>query len=230
MERSQKRERSGGYSLTEVAITLAIISVAVALAVPSLTRSRENGSLRDAATALDGGLTGARGEAMRTGDVHLFFLMQDAEGNALVDQNGEVVPALILNDGAPGSPNQNCRIDDGEEIKTISRSEATQMLSELMGAPAGTQAPEGGGGVAGQGVALSAGSSFVDPEGNPATWVMFRPEGMPIAFDDDCNLGGPGSGAGAFYVKNERRAYAVMLSPMGTTKVQIFNETTGGWE
>jgi Tfp pilus assembly protein FimT len=226
MERSQERPRAGGYSLSEIAITLAIISVAVALAVPSLNRTRENNMLRDTATALDGGLSGARGEAMRTGDVHLFFLMQDADGNALVDQNGEVVPALILNDGAPGSPNQNCHIDDGEEIKTISRSEATEMLSEVMGAPGGGQAPGDEGG----GVAMSAGSSFVDPQGNPATWVMFRPEGMPIAFDNDCNLGGPGSGAGAFYMKNENRAYAVMLSPMGTTKVKIFNETTGGWE
>jgi len=226
MTRSQSRARAGGYSLTEVGITLAIISIAVALAVPSLNRANENNTLRDTATAVDGGLTSARGEAIRTGDVHLFFLMQDADGNALVDQNGDVVPALILNDGAPGSANQNCHIDDGEEIKTLSRNEAAAMLAEAMGAPSGAQAP----GDLGDGTTMSAGSSFVDPQGNPATWVMFRPEGMPIAFDKDCNLGGAGSGAGAFYMKNESRAYAVMLSPMGTTKVQVYNNATGSWE
>ena len=227
MDRSQTRARragQAGYSLTEVAITLAIISVAVALAVPSLNRATQNSELRDTAVALDGGLTGARGEAIRTGDVHLFFVGVDAEGNALVDQNGDVVPVLILNDGAPGSPNQNCRIDPGEAVKAIGRMEAV----EMMGDP-----PEGSGqapGDLGEGTEIEAGSSFVDPQGNPATWVMFRPEGMPVSFDANCNLGAAGSGAGAFYMKNENRAFAVMLSPMGTTKVKIFNFATGDWD
>lgn len=230
MDRSQTRaqcscaSRSSGYSLTEVAITLAIISVAIGLAVPSLQRATQNNELRDTATALDGGLIGARGEAIRTGDVHLFFVMVDAEGNALVDQNGDVVPALILNDGAPGSPNQNCRIDEGEAFKAISRDKAAEMLGDP---PAGSgRAP----GDLGEGTSMAAGSSFVDPQGNPASWVMFRPEGMPVAFDANCNLGAAGSGAGAFYLKNENRAFAVMLSPMGTTKVKLFNHDTGDWE
>jgi prepilin-type N-terminal cleavage/methylation domain-containing protein len=213
----------GGYSLTEVMITLALISVAVAMAVPSLNRSTRNNELRDTALALDGGLTGARGEAIRTGDVHLFFLFQDAEGNPLLDANGNPVPALIVNDGAPGSPNQNCHIDDGETTIAVHALKKADMIS----------APPAGSGQSsldlGQGD-ISTGTTFVDPAGNSVTWVMFRPEGMPIAFNQDCTLGLPGSGAGSIYMKNEERAFMVALSPMGTTKVAAFNQATGAWE
>ena len=219
---NEPTRRSSGYSLTEVAITMAILAAAVAMAAPSLNRANQNAKLRDGALAIEAGFSGTRGEAIRTGDVHLLFVFMDAEGNALVDESGEVVPALMLNDGAPGSPNQNCRIDPGEAVKAVSRQDIAAMVS---GPPGGAQA----GGDMGIGD-MTAGSSFVDPQGDPATWVMFRPEGMPVAFDANCDMGDPGSGAGAFYMKNENRAFAVMLSPMGTTKVKIFNHTTGGWE
>lgn len=222
MNRNHEVTRRGGFSLVEIAITLAIVAVAIAIAVPSMNRASQNGNLRDGALALDGGLTGTRGEAIRTGDVHLFFVFQDAEGNALVDQNGDSVPALMLNDGPPGSPGQNCRIDAGETVKALNKAD----LAGMIGGPPGGNTPGGDLGMGG----TAGGSSFVDPAGNPATWVMFRPEGMPVAFDSNCNLGAAGSGAGAFYMKNADRAYVVMLSPMGTTRIEAFNHTTGGWE
>jgi type II secretory pathway pseudopilin PulG len=205
--------------MAEVGITMAILAIAVVIAVPSLNRASANSELKDSALALDGGLSGTRGEAIRTGDVHLFFLFQDAEGNQLVDQNGDQVPALMLNDGPPGSANQNCKIDAGETVKPLSK-EQMGMLAKVMG---GTVV---GGEFVGEtsGGTVAAYSTFQDPEGNPATWVMFRPEGMPISFDKDCDLGDPGSGAGGLYVKNENRAYAVELSPMGTTRIINLNE------
>jgi len=225
MSRSRSMRRAG-YTLTEVAVTLAIIAVAIGIAVPSLNRASQNGELRETAMALDGGLVGARGEAIRTGDVHLFFLLRDAEGNPLRDANGDPVPVLVLNDGAPGSPNQNCRIDDGERTMALGKEELKQ-IGMLGGLPQGT-------GTAsfdlGMGDASQSGSTFVDPAGNSVTWVMFRPEGVPISFDANCNLGAPGSGAGTFYMKNEDRIFAVSLSPMGTTKVMSFNQVTGDWE
>ncbi len=213
---SKVKRRVGGYSVAEVAITLAIIAVAAVIAVPSLNRATQNRELKDSANALNSGLTGARGEAMRTGDVHLFFVFEDAEGNRLVDQNGDQVPALVLNDGAPGSAGQNCRIDAGEEVQPLS-SEQVKQLAELMG-----QGMQGGtiGGETSNGY-VKAASSFEDPAGNLVTWVMFRPEGMPVAFDANCNLGEPGSGAGGLYIKNEQQAFAIEMSPMGTTKVTV---------
>jgi type II secretory pathway pseudopilin PulG len=221
MKTIDSKERSHGYSLAELAITLGIVAVAAVLAVPSLNRARQNGELRDSAQALNTGLTGARGEAMRTGDVHLFFVFQDAEGNPLVDRNGDRVAALVLNDGAPGSAGQNCRIDAGEEITPLSPDQIKQ-LTELVGHD--FQGSTIGGATSNGYVKMA--SSFEDPQGNVATWVMFRPEGMPVSFDSDCNLGQPGSGEGGLYIKNEQRAFAIEMIPMGTTKVSLMGEST----
>ena len=212
--------------MAEVGITLAIIGVALVIAIPSLNRATENGELRDTAMALDGGLVSARGEAIRTGDVHLFFMFQDAEGNPLLDANGDPVPVLVHNDGPPGSPEQNCRIDAGESAMALGKEELKK-IDMMGGLPGGTAEALYD---LGMGDPSQSGSSFVDPAGNSVTWVMFRPEGVPIAFDANCNLGEPGSGAGTFYMKNEDRIFAVSLSPMGTTKVMTFNQATGDWE
>lgn len=222
--------RTAGYTLTEIMITLAIVAVAIAIAIPSLNRATENSDLRETALSLDGAFQTARGEAMRTGDVQLFFVFQDAEGNPLFDPNGDQVPVLIVNDGAPGSANQNCKVDGGERTIAVSK-EAMKKATDI-GAPAGGQGGLIGGllGDLGMGDATQGGFSFADPAGNNVTYVMFRPEGMPIAFDANCNLGGPGSGAGTVYMNNGDRSYAVALSPMGTTKVLSFNNATGAWE
>ncbi len=225
MSMDTKKQRAG-YTLTEVGITIAILGVALVIAVPSLNRANENGELRDTAMAMDGGLITARGEAIRTGDVHLFFVFEDAEGNPLYDANGDQVPVLIVNDGAPGSAEQNCKIDAGERTIALGKEEMKKiaMMGDL---PTGMEDPESN---YGEGDPSEKGSTFVDPAGNGVTYVMFRPEGMPIAFDANCNLGDAGSGAGTFFMKNEDRIFAVSLSPMGTTKVMSFNTVTGEWE
>ncbi len=219
-------KRRSGYTITEIAITLAIVAVAALIAMPTLNRASENNELRDTALAIDGALATARGEAIRTGDVHLFFLFEDARGNVLTDAQGNQIPIAIVNDGAPGSPRQNCMIDPGEAILTVDGEKLAGIGG--VGAP-----PEGAGTPAsdnGQGSPAAQGSSFVDSDGDESTWVMFRPDGTPIAFDEDCELGALGSGAGTFYLKNEERAYAISVSAMGTTTVARFNEATGDWD
>ena len=80
MRTAHTLKRTRGYSMAEVGITMAILAVAVVIAVPSLNRASANSELKDSALALDGGLSGTRGEAIRTGDVHLFFLFQEVLG------------------------------------------------------------------------------------------------------------------------------------------------------
>ena len=77
--------------------------------------------------------------------------------------------------------------------------------------------------------AIVASSSFTTPALAPATWVLFRPEGMPLAFDAVCNVGATGSGAGGFYMNAGGRNYAALLMPLGTTRVSGWNEASAQW-
>ena len=49
--------------------------------------------------------------------------------------------------------------------------------------------------------------------------MLFRPEGTPLAFDTSCVTDTIGSGAGGVYLTNAERDVAVVLSPLGATRV-----------
>jgi len=224
--------KKAGYTLVELGIALSIVSIALLLAFPRWNRASENGQLRDTAIALDGALETARSEAIRTGDVQLFFLFEDAAGNPLTDARGRRVPIAIVNDGAPGSAGQNCQIDAGEQMITVEASEM-KMIANL-GAPpavaAAAAAVKGASVNQGKGSVSESGSSFSDPSGNESTWLMFRPDGSPVAFDAGCNFGSLGSGAGTFYLNNEDRSYAVTVSAMGMVKVLQYDAANDLWK
>ena len=78
-------------------------------------------------------------------------------------------------------------------------------------------------------LSLGTGSTFADPPGNPASWVMFRPDGVPVAFTTACNIGGTGSGGGGVYVTNGSRDYGVVLSPLGGVKLMRFDRGGSTW-
>jgi hypothetical protein len=158
----------------------------------------------------------ARSEAIRTGHNFIVFFQKDSQGVPLKDSSNTPVPVLILDDGRPGDANQNCQIDVGEPIQTV---------AELAGVSPGvatgtTRAPDDlniG--------AIATGSSFRDPSGNPASWVMFRPEGVPVSFGTGCDTGTVGSGAGAFYMTNSDRTTAIVLMPMGATRIHSWKDS-----
>ena len=128
---------------------------------------------------------------------------------------------LVLDDGLPGSANQNCKIDAGETFETYTFA-APEVVYGVYAA--GTKVPSD----AGAG-AMTSGSSFVDDGGGNARWVMFRPDGMPLAFDSSCNLGAVGSGGGAVYLNNGNRDVAAVLTPLGATRVHAFNRASNAW-
>ena len=164
--------------------------------------------------SLTGALNLTRSEAIRTGNIHILFFGQDAQGDPLLDGNGVTVPVLILDDGRPGSLNQNCQIDGGEAIQTV-RPETGVSLG--VGGGAGAAPGDLGTGD------VTTGSSFIGPDTLAASWVLFRPEGTPRSFDIGCNTGPIGSGTGAFYMTNGTRNVAVVLSPMGGLRVHGWN-------
>jgi type II secretory pathway pseudopilin PulG len=214
----RRRSRAGaGYSLVELAVLLGVIAIVAALAAPSLSQGRSNQRLRDVALSLAGALHHARSEAIRTGNVHAVFYQTDAQGVPLTDDDGDPVLALVLDDGRPGAAGQNCAIDAGETITALAAESG--IAAGPSGSPGAAPTDLGSGDI-------DTGSSFTEPGGSDASWVLFRPDGAPVAFDSSCNLGPLGSGAGAFYLGNGSRTAAVVLMPTGATRVHTH---AGAW-
>ncbi len=219
---------TGGFSLIEVAIALAIVGVVTALTLPNVSRYLENGRGRAAAKSVADAFNFARAQAIRTGNNHVVFFAVggagDTAGNALTAQDGRAVPILVLNDGRPGAADQNCEIDAGEEIIVFDAQEGVGWGHNS--APATDEAPDDDAVTA----IPAAGSSFFAPNGTTqVTWVQFRPDGVPVAIDSSCNAGRTGSGGGTIYLWTENRDFAVTLAPLGGVRVHVWDPGMGAW-
>jgi Tfp pilus assembly protein FimT len=217
--------RRGGYSIAEVMIVGAIVAVLMSMAVPGTQQFLTDQTATDMTRAVSSAFNIARVEALRTGSNQVVFFgvggAGDTAGNALVDTNGQSAAVLILDDGPTGAATQNCRIDAGERVRTIT---ADASLSWGYTHAGTTKAP-------GDGTtrASASGSSFATPAGAGATWVLFRPDGAPVAVDSGCNRGTLGTGNGAIYFTNGSRDQAVVLNALGGTTVHTWNKATNAW-
>jgi len=215
--------RRRGFTLLELVVVLAIFGALLAAAVPGLERWFEDQRLKSAARGVGDSLSLARTEALRTGSVHIVFFQTDALGNLLTDADGDPVPMLVLNDGAPGSAGQDCQIGAGEPTRTFP---AEPDVSWGVSAATAAAPEDAGAG------AIGDGSSFLEPDGDDASWVLFRPDGTPRAFGIDsgtCTVGDLGSGGGGLYLTNGRRDYAVVLAPLGGVSVNAWDVTRNAW-
>ncbi len=150
----------------------------------------------------------------------MVFFGTDAQGNALVDGGGSPLDVRTLEDGRLGDPDQNCVSDPSEQ-----RLDQDLEVGTSFGVTFATAAAPFDAGT----WPLASGSSFTDPGGLAARWLQFRPEGTPFAVSSTCNAGTVGSGGGAVYVTNGTRDYAVVLTPLGGTRVFAWNRATGQW-
>lgn len=217
---SRAGRRHAGISLVEVMLVVVMIGILAALAVPATDHWFESQRLRSSAREVAAALAHARGEAIRTGNIHIVFFQEDAETNTLTDPNGATVPILVVDDGRAGTVDQNCKVDAGEAVQGYGLE--TGVSFGVTNAASKAPNDSGGG-------SKSTGSTFLDAGGNAATWVLFRPEGTPLAFSSDCSTGTVGSGAGGVYLTNGARDSAVVLTPLGGTRAHTADPSGAGW-
>jgi prepilin-type N-terminal cleavage/methylation domain-containing protein len=219
-------KRRAGFSLIEVAVTMAIIGVLAAVAIPSIQDMLERRRLQGAARDLANMFQIARGQAIRTGNFQIVFFgpptVTDPAGTALTDASGTSVPLLILDDGSPATA--NCHIDGGEDRETI----PAQPLIGWGVSEATVKVPTDTGGAAFSPPQTS-GTTVSDPSGTATNWVLFRPDGIPVGFDPTAatcgTIGDTGTGGAGLYITSGGRDYAVTLAPLGGVRVHAWNGT-----
>ena len=217
-----------GYTLTELMVTVAIIGGIASMAIPLSRGWMNNQTAGTVARGVGNAFRIARADAIRSGRNYIVFTSVggagDVAGNPLEDRSGNAAPILILDDGEPGSADQNCEIDAGERIQTLSIDPAA---SEITWGPllAGTTKAPGDL----TATASTSGSSFTSPGGAPTTWVLFRPDGSAVGFDNACSIGSIGTGNGAIYISNGTRDFAIVVSSLGGVRVHAWDETKAGW-
>ena len=165
----------------------------------------------------------ARSRAITTGNRYVVVFAAGAStdvcGNAIVNEQGKPVPVLVFDDGTPAAA--NCCLDGGEQRLSERALPGVNWGVTLAGVPAPTDVGAGD---------YTTGSSLSEPDGSNAAWVVFGPDGIPVAFNVACTLGTTGTGAGAIYLTNGDRDYSVVLNPLGTSNVERFDPAQGQWE
>ncbi|MGI9540001.1 MAG: pilus assembly FimT family protein [Miltoncostaeaceae bacterium] len=210
--------RQQGFTLTEMGIVVGLVGVLTAIAVSALTALFENQRLTNSAITVSNAVSQARGDAIRTGNVHLVFFRVDETGTPLVDGSGNPVDVLIVDDGRLGTAGQNCSFDAGEDVVGF---DLEDRVSFAVSDATSTVATDSGSST------ISNGSSLEDGATGAASWLMFRAEGPAYGFKSDCNIGAVGSGGGGIYLTNGDRDVALVITPLGTTRLHRWGD--GGW-
>jgi len=217
------RDTRVGMTLLELVVVLAMIGALLAFAGSTVSGWSKDQRAATSARSVADAFNLARAEAIRTGSNFIVaFRIEPGLGGVTSD-------IVIANDGPPGT--SDCTIAASEIVESASLEQDVR-FGTSPGLSNGTAAPNDSGASGHQ----SIGSSFTDGT-NPAaaaSWVMFFADGLPRRFTDPgappCTAIGPvGAGGGAIYVTNGRRDYAVVLSPLGVSRVHRWNTSAGAW-
>ena len=218
-----KRRDQAGITLIELVVVLAVISAMIGVASFGITAWTMDQRIKASARAVSDAFMLGRAEAIRTGDRHLVVFGEGALANADAD-------IVIVNDDRPDLA--DCSIASSEIVHRVNlkRDVIWGTTASLAGT---TVAPDD------QGLAVGNtqnGSSFttaaLDPN-TPASWVVFQPDGLPLLFSTNGNscteLGLRGEGGGGIYLTNGRRDYAIVLTPLGTSRALGWNPSSDSW-
>jgi type II secretory pathway pseudopilin PulG len=210
-------------SLIELVVVLAVASAMIAAATFGVSDWAADQRIKASARAVSDAFMLGRAEAIRTGDNHLVVFGQGALANVDAD-------IVIVNDDRPDLA--DCSVAASEIVHRydLERDVTWGTTASLAGT---TVAPDD------QGLAVGNtqnGSSFttaaLDPN-TPASWVLFQPDGIPLLFTTNgstcTEVGLRGEGGGGIYVTNGRRDYAIVLTPLGTSRVLAWNPSSDNW-
>jgi prepilin-type N-terminal cleavage/methylation domain-containing protein len=218
-----KRRDQAGITLIELVIVLAVVSAMLAAATFGIAGWAEAQRIKASARAVSDAFMLGRSEAIRTGNSHLVVFGSGVLPNADAD-------IVIVDDDRPDLA--DCSIASSEIVHRVDLENGVTWgtTASLAGT---TVAPDDSGLAVGN---TQNGSSFttaaLDPN-TPASWVVFQPDGVPLLFTtngSDCTqLGLRGEGGGGIYVTNGRRDYAIVLTPLGTSRVLGWNPSSDTW-
>jgi type IV fimbrial biogenesis protein FimT len=217
------RRSERGFTLIEVVVAFAILGVLAAFMMPNFAGWMATQRLKQGARSVADAFRLARAEAIRTNHRYIVFFEtitgEDYSGDPLLDAQGNPVPVLVLDDGPVATA--DCETAAGELKLTP--------VPILAGVSWGVTKATAAAPLDDPAAVLSNGTTFLDPAGNDVNWVAFRPDGVPVGFDDTCVLGQTGSGGGTVYVTDGRRDYAITLSPLGAVRIHAWEEVSGSW-
>jgi hypothetical protein len=167
----------------------------------------------------------ARSEAIRLGRNHLVcFRTQQDPGQPLRSVSGGTPIANVIqdDDGLGPLPAPNGLIDVGERV-VDQRAQTGLNWGVTFATAAAPQDADPGG-------TFATGLTFRKPGGGAGRCVLFAPDGTPRGFDvAPYAMGTVGSGAGAVYVTNGNRDYAVVLAPLGGIRVHAWDRAQNRW-
>ena len=208
-----------GFSVLELMVVLVIAAVLSAAAVPRIQQWAANQRLKQATRSLADLMRVAQAEAVRTGGNFLVLFGTDATGAPL--------PA-----GSAGVPYAAVAVQDANADGLIGAGERLIPIEAANGVfwgitTAGVAHPDDS---SPRAAAFATGATFQDALGGAASWLAFRPDGLPVSFSTGpYQEGGVGSGAGAIYLTNGARDYAIVLSPLGGVRISAWDASQNQW-
>ena len=219
--------RHQAFSIIEVVITLSIISVLAAMGVWGLESTLADARVRKAARSVADLLVLARGEAIRSGTPHLVFFALDAEGAAITGAGGQPAAGVVIRDD-----DGDGLVDVGETIAAIPIENSPSLSwGSAFAAIGAVAAPDDNPSSSFPSTAPNPlCCTFLQPDGNTASWVAFLPDGTPRAFSTlPFATGDIASGNGSVYLTSGHRDFAVVLASLGGVRLHVWNEGASSW-